>query len=507
MNLICKIKIAYFLDGPYGLGGAGNLLLQQAALMSELYTVLVVIPSSGKGEYSEELAIRCAKHGLPYCIVKYSTAYNFYDIDFCEAMDSVRNIEELVDREKISFFHSVQLNIAVEYVARKLGIPHLMDIYQLKDEEFLCCPGDIYPHYHLCDSKMYMDRWSRQLGIESRCVRPIALLDKMKKKEVYPQGQIHLLMLGTVCERKNQFEAIKACELCMNEYDLTLTIAGDNDNKYAKNCIEYVKEHNLEEKIIFKGFVSDITPLLEKSDCFICASTYESFPSSIVEALTYDLTIISTPVAGVPEVFENEKNAYISKDFSADSIFESLTKCLHSYMDGNIVAIHKCAEDTWNNNFERNKAREQLDAYYKEIMKHPYTKKSDFPYIISEVSHTIKMLSDVYLDCEEMKKKALYHTKLKKELCKGKMYLWGAGRMGKVAFRILSVLCPDLDIVAFVDINKEGRYLGLPIIKVEELPIQENLFYGIGFCGEIEYAVQYLEAKGLKLNQQIWILT
>lgn len=500
------MKIAYFLDGPYGLGGAGNLLLQQASLMSELYSVLVVIPSNIEGEYCEEYAKRCEQLGLPYCSLKYSTAYNFCNIDFLGAMNSVGFIEKLVRKEKITFFHSVQLNLAVEYVARKLKIPHVMDIYQLREEEFKCCLGDIYPHYHLCDSKMYMERWSRQLGIESRCVRPVALLDAMRKKDDYPKEKIHILMLGSVSERKNQIAAIKACELCMNEYDLDLTIAGDNNSNYAKKCMQYVKEHKLEEKIIFKGFVSNIIPLLESNDCLLCTSTDESFPSSMVEALTYDLTIISTPVAGVPEVFYDKKNSFISKDFSTDSIAKSLRECIQSYRSGKIAVIHKCAEDTWTKNFSRKRIRQQIESSYMEIRKRPYIAEGDFSCIESEVNQTIGMLSDIYADCEGMQQRAFYHTKLRKELNHGKMYLWGAGKMGGIAFRILSVVCPDLDIVAFVDKNKEGKYFGLPIIKLEELPIQDTLFYGIGFYEGIETAVQYLETKGLKLNEQIWIV-
>lgn len=506
MNSLYKIKIAYFLDIIQGLGGAGNLLLQQAVLMSELYEVLVVIPSDSQGNINQEYANRCKKHGLPYCSLEYSTAFNFCNIDFCGAMESVKVIEELIKTEKITFLHSVQLNIAVEYVARKLRIPHLMDIYQLREEEFKCCPGDIYPHYHLCDSRMYMERWSRQLGIESRCVRPVALLNQMRKKDTYPKKVIRILMLGSVCERKNQLMAIKACELCMQEYDLALTIAGDNNGNYANICIQYVKEHKLEEKIIFKGFVSDIVPLLEDSDCLLCTSTDESFPSSMVEALTYDLTIISTPVAGVPEVFTNVDNAFVSKDFTISSIRESLEECIRSYQSGDICEIHRRAKETWINYFARKKVREQIDSYYKEISKLPYTAEGDFSNIMSEVRQTIRMLSDVYDDCEGMQPRALYHTTLRDELKLGKMYLWGAGKMGAYAYKILSVLCPDLDILAFVDRNKDGEYYGLPIIKPEELPIDKTLFYGIAFCCGREDAMCYLEERGLELNEQIWVI-
>lgn len=77
-----ETKIAYFLDIPKGLGGAGNLLLQQASLMAGLYDVIVVIPVDGEGNCNDEYVRRCKINNLPYIGIQYETAHNFYLIDF-----------------------------------------------------------------------------------------------------------------------------------------------------------------------------------------------------------------------------------------------------------------------------------------------------------------------------------------------------------------------------------------------------------------------------------------
>lgn len=501
-----RMKIAYFLDIPHGLGGAGNLLLQQARLMAKIYDVLVIIPRNSAGKANEEYEVRCKRYELPYQSLNYSTSFNFRDIDFCDAIENVFEIEKIVKKENISFFHSVQLNIAVEYVARKYRIPHVMDIYQLKKEEFLCCPGDIYPHYHICDSEMYTEMWSSQLGISSRCVRPIALLDSMQKKVHVWRNKLRILMLGSVCARKNQLAAIKACELCKDRLDIELTIAGELNSEYAKQCEEYVNERELGSIVSFTGFVSDVSVLLEKNDCLLCTSTEESFPSSMVEALSYDLTIISTPVAGVPEIFSNGKNAFISTDFSERSISKCILECADSYKTKEIISIHSNAEVTWKENFERNRVREQINDFYLEVSRGKISEESDFHNIALEVEQTMKILSDIYSDNKEMQARALYHTKLRKELKCGKMYLWGAGKMGALAYQILSAICNGLEIVAFVDSNKIGTYMGIPIIKLEDMPINEEYLYGISFINGKEEAISFLEKEGLELNKQIWIM-
>lgn len=500
------MKIAYFLDVPKGFGGAGNLLLQQAILMSTLYSVIVVIPSDSEGNYNDEYAQRCKRFDISFVCIEYSTSYNFSDIDFVGTMHRVASIEDFARKEEIDFFHSVQLNIAVEYVARKLKIPHLMDSYQLREEEFRICQWDIYPHYHLCDSILYSKRWSEQLGIKSKCIRPIALLNVMKKKQL-SSDKIKILMLGGLATRKNQMTAIKAVEYCAASIDIELHIAGNMAGDYSEECRKYVEEHRLDNSIFFYGFVSDIIPLLEKCDCLLCSSTEESFPSSIVEALTYDLTIISTPVAGVPEVFVDKKNSFISKDFSMESISQSILECVESYQSGKIIEIHQNAEKTWINNFKRDTVREKINLYYKEIVSEMFFGRlSSFDVIIKDIEEVEEILYEIKEKETWICKRFLYYTFIKKKVHKGKIYIWGAGKFGRLAFEMLHKLCPDVEVVAFIDMKKEGTYCGIPIIKLGGVPVQQNVFYTISFISDRDEAISYLEDNGLELNRQILII-
>lgn len=502
------MKIAYFLDTITGVGGAGNLLLQQANLMSKLHSVIVVIPVDNNKNYNIEYARRCEQYQIKYVCLQYNTTFDFSFIDFEEAMYNVKYIEKFAVKEHISFFHSVQLNLSVEYVARKLKIPHLMDIYQLREEEFKICPGDIYAHFHLCDSILYAKRWSQQLNIESRCVRPVALSNKMRKKDSYAYKKIKILMLGSVCIRKQQLEAIKAVENCVNIFDMELHIAGDLNSNYGNICKQYVEEHNLKKIVFFHGFISNIIPILKESDCLLCSSIDESFPSSIIEALTYDLTIVSTPVAGVPELFVDKYNSFISKDFSWESISKSISECLLYYKNGQIQNIHKNAEETWLKNFDRKVIRESIEKYYQDIVNNnKFYELSCFEEIEKSVDLIKEQLKNLDDNGEKwIWKRSLYYIAIKKYLHTGKVYIWGAGVRGKLTFKILRKICPNVQIMAFIDITKKGRCCGLPIIKLEDVSIDEDDFYCISFAAGSEFAIQYLERYGLCLYKQIWYM-
>lgn len=504
------MKIAYFLDIANGVGGAGTLLLKRAALMAREFDVVVVVPCDVEGRPNEEYICRCERKNLVYKTLFYKTSFNFYDIDLLCALECVEIIKKFIIEEKINFLHSVQLNLAVEMAARELGIPHLMDCYQLRPEEFRLAWEDIYPRYHLCDSELYSKLWEKNLKIESRWIRPVAPKNEIQKKTEYSSGIYNILMLGWICKKKNQLAAIKAIEKCAKKYPVKLTIAGYLWDPYAEYCKEYIAKNNLEEYITMAGFVSDVTELLEQSDCLLCASMDESFPSSIVEAVTYDLTIISTPVAGVPELFVDRENAFISKDFSEDSICESIEDCLRAYQNEMIINIHENAKKTWEEHFSPRIIFEQLKEYYgymKQDDKQPSMQGSvDIKAVDAEVLGTYDMIRKVCLDNDFECTRAMYYTLLRKTIKGGKAYIWGAGKYGRMAFLLIKALGLKLNLAAFIDRVKTGSYCDLPIIQPDDFTKERADYVFIGLVFGREDCISYLEKIGYEYNKDVYIL-
>lgn len=63
--------------------------------------------------------------------------------------------------------------------------------------------------------------------------------------------------------------------------------------------------------VYLMGFVNDVTILLENADIFLLTSKFESFPLSILEALSFGLPIISTDTGGINEIVLNNINGYL----------------------------------------------------------------------------------------------------------------------------------------------------------------------------------------------------
>lgn len=504
------MKIAYFVDDAPVIGGSGNVLLEQARIMSNIHEVVVVIPLNEKGEMNPEYPLRCRRANLRYVALKYATTFCIQFIDIVKAYKDAEDIEKWAFQEHVDFFHSSQLNISVEYVARRMNVPHLMNIYQLREEEFALKYMDIFPRYHSCDSLLYCSVWSKNLGIKSRCIRPSAPLKAIQKKERDLKNELRILMLGGFQERKNQMVAIQAVEYCnKNGRNIKLTIAGDDTSEYAWECKRYVQEKALDTYIFIIGFRSNVAPLLEDNDCFLCTSRQESFPSSIVEAMTYDLIIVSTPVAGVPELLKDGDNAYLSEGDEISDIVDSIERCYEDYKNGRAEKLRKKARELWAEQFSPNVIKERLEDYYQYILK-DYSKemKKAIPNrtLMSEVQATYDKIYEIGQAAPVVLRRCYYYTCLASVLEKGTAYVWGAGKYGKLAKELLERLYPDIKILAYIDKKSVSSYQGLPVIYPEKIDKKQADYCFIGLLREREQVIEHLQNKGFEYNKNAWLL-
>lgn len=76
---------------------------------------------------------------------------------------------------------------------------------------------------------------------------------------------------------------------------------------------DQVNLYNLNKKIIFTGQKNkvELEKIYRESDIYLQASGYEGLPHVILEAMNYNLSIISTPIGGTNEVLLNGENGWV----------------------------------------------------------------------------------------------------------------------------------------------------------------------------------------------------
>ena len=154
-------KIFFFLDFSNMVGGSNKVLLTQAYIMRQRgYQVRMVIPVQEDVKPIEECDEICRKYGLEIIEACYTVATCLENIDILKALGDYKEIVRLLEIDRPDLIHSEQLNIAVEFAARELRIPHLMNIYPVDEEEFNLNWMKIFPQYHSADSCLFSRRWS-----------------------------------------------------------------------------------------------------------------------------------------------------------------------------------------------------------------------------------------------------------------------------------------------------------------------------------------------------------
>lgn len=507
-------KIIYFLDFPFCIGGSNKVLLTQAYIMSKKgYKVIVVIPNDENGIHSPEYDKICQNYGVCTKTARYSISVSMEGIDIVDVWERYEEIFQLLREEKADLIHSTQINVTVELASRELGIPHIMNIYQTDLETFNLKWMNVYPLYHSADSQLFSNRWGQGLSIPSKCIR-VAYENNCKKVfDNIEHTTLKILSIGILTERKNQLEIIKFILLCKkNHMQVSLTILGNSNTPYGKLCKDFVRINELEDDVSFPGFVSNIEEYFVQMDLMILASKVESYPGVIVESMANKVPVLSTPVAGVPELLQDGYNGFLTQGFCGEDIYRSFIQYMIYKNNGEIKSIINQAYKTYLQYHSYKVVGDNLEKYYKWILS-DYLKKAEYISIDTVKRVFERFVREKSIDCmSPYTKKSiwfLYHLSRKiahKEI--KKIGIWGAGSFGKIALEWIKILDFSNCFIGFIDTYKEGKYLEYPIIRPDKRLIEacDIILLAMGDENNCIKIMQYLEGFGKKRNKDYFMI-
>ena len=127
---------------------------------------------------------------------------------------------------------------------------------------------------------------------------------------IFTNDQINITIVSRLVSHKNIEKIIKAIS-DLNSPLLNLNIIGDGPelNQLQKISLE----SNNKDNIIFHGKLNrdEINHIFLNSDIYIQASNYEGLPHSLLEAMSYGIPVLCTPVGECKEILGNEDRGYI----------------------------------------------------------------------------------------------------------------------------------------------------------------------------------------------------
>ena len=109
---------------------------------------------------------------------------------------------------------------------------------------------------------------------------------------------------------------------------LKLLIIGEgNKREYLES---YVKELNLEGKVIFTGYRKDVEELMAVMDIFVLTSLREGLPRVLVQAAAVGMPSISFNVDGVPEIIRDNYNGFLVKAKNIEELENRIVKYMNN---------------------------------------------------------------------------------------------------------------------------------------------------------------------------------
>jgi glycosyltransferase involved in cell wall biosynthesis len=157
------------------------------------------------------------------------------------------------------------------------------------------------------------------------------LRKKIREEFSIPEDSIVIGTVSRLVEFKGHIFLMKAfAELLKSNPNLRLLIIGDGPLK--EELVSNTKKLQIEQKTIFSGARDDISGVLSAMDIFTQPSMDfggESFPVSILEAMSVGLPIVASNVGDIRNMI-NDSNGFLTIPENVDEIITGLSSLISS---------------------------------------------------------------------------------------------------------------------------------------------------------------------------------
>ena len=174
--------------------------------------------------------------------------------------------------------------------------------------------------------------------------------DSTLVKNPYSLNNKTILYAGTLNTRKGYEDLLKSFKLLReHNSNYSLSFAGNGEIDRAKQIANNL---GILDKITFHGWLTgeDKKHLFSTASIFCLPSYAEGFPMAVIDALSYGIPVITTPVGGLPDLLENNHNIL----FFTPGNIEELYRSLKNVVDDDSLKLRlstngfKIANDTFN---------------------------------------------------------------------------------------------------------------------------------------------------------------
>lgn len=187
--------------------------------------------------------------------------------------------------------------------------------------------------YLIVLSESWKDYYMTNCGLTAEKVvvlpNPVEIPENVPKRA--NSHKINFVFLGRIGKRKGAFDLLQAFAKLAPEHreKSELTLAGNGEVEQARSLAESL---NLKQHITFPGWVDPAqrNKLLSKADVFVLPSYNEGLPMALLEAMSWGLPVITTPVGGIPEIVTHNETGLLVNPSDVQQLAEALRSLIEN---------------------------------------------------------------------------------------------------------------------------------------------------------------------------------
>jgi glycosyltransferase involved in cell wall biosynthesis len=379
-NQIDKVRILYVIDG-LEFGGGERVFLQLATgLRNRLAVCAAAMPGRRFAQEINEKKI------------------SFRPVDMSKrlSLKPIFQLTKIISTEKIELIHSqgARADFFARVAGRIASVPYILCTIAAPVERF-----DVSAVrksiYRLLDrlTEHYVNRFIvvsdslkytliRLRGIPSDKV--IRIYNGIELEQYRPQNQpidlrnewgfskdtpLIAAIGRMVWEKGLEYFLQSIPEIMQHVPNTRVLLVGDGPLR--KNLESLAKELNLEDKVTFTGFRSDIRYLLSNIDILVIPSIFEGFPMITLEAMAMRKPIVATRIDGITEQIVDGKEGLLVPPRNPKALAATVLKLIH---DRNLTSqLAAAAREKVENSFSVEKMLAETKALYYSLLEEHYT--------------------------------------------------------------------------------------------------------------------------------------
>jgi len=153
--------------------------------------------------------------------------------------------------------------------------------------------------------------------------------DYLAVPETRPSGARRLVCVGRLCEQKGQLLLVEAARRLFEQgVDFELVLAGDGEMREEIEAL--LAQAKLQERVRVTGWISgkQVRDEILAARALVLPSFAEGLPVVIMEAMALRRPIISTYIAGIPELVQSGEHGWLIPAGDVAALADAMQACL-----------------------------------------------------------------------------------------------------------------------------------------------------------------------------------